>query len=221
MTTAEFSVAFDMMWQNVMSDKAPGFNEFEKSFFLTQAQKYLCRAAYKGFGGSSFERTEFDRRSLDALVKDIEISAADSINNITPVSDNSVFFALPEDLWFIVYEEVEVSSDDCNDGKKIVVKPETHDEYDRLKSNPFRMAGERRALRLDCGRGIVEIISKYTVEKYHVRYLRLPAPIILEDLTGTTLSIDGRQEVTECELSENLHQRILDTAVDLAKQKFM
>jgi hypothetical protein len=54
---------------------------------------------------------------------------------------------------------------------------------------------------------------------YIVRYIRRPKPIILIDLNGTnSLTINGFTNVTECELPEVLHQRILDRAVVLALQ---
>ena len=38
MTTQEFSNEFDILYNNIMSNSAPGLNEYEKSIFLTQAQ---------------------------------------------------------------------------------------------------------------------------------------------------------------------------------------
>lgn len=48
MTTDEMSAAFDLKYNNIMSNLAPGLNEYEKSYFLTDAQKsvltQLCAA---------------------------------------------------------------------------------------------------------------------------------------------------------------------------------
>lgn len=48
MTTDEMSAAFDLKYNNIMSNLAPGLNEYEKSYFLTEAQKsvltQLCAA---------------------------------------------------------------------------------------------------------------------------------------------------------------------------------
>lgn len=65
-----------------------------------------------------------------------------------------------------------------------------------------------------------EIIGKFNgIPNFTLRYIRKPAPIILDDLTdyGTDLSIDGETSVTECELPEETHQEILERAVTLAK----
>jgi len=37
MTTTEFSNEFDILYNNVMSNKAPGLEGYEKSVFLTKA----------------------------------------------------------------------------------------------------------------------------------------------------------------------------------------
>ena len=70
MTPQEFSSEFDILYNNIMSNKAPGLDDYEKSFFLTQAQEILVLTYYNGNNSSkdSFEKTEEVRRYLDALV---------------------------------------------------------------------------------------------------------------------------------------------------------
>jgi hypothetical protein len=97
------------------------------------------------------------------------------------------------------------------------VVPVRQDEYHKLKKNPFRGANDRRALRLDLSEGNVEIVSKYTVTKYYLRYLKKLNPIILVNLPND-VSIDGRNKSQTCELHESLHQRILELAVRMALQ---
>jgi hypothetical protein len=37
MTTSEFSNQFDVLYNNITSNQAPGLDEYEKSVFLTKA----------------------------------------------------------------------------------------------------------------------------------------------------------------------------------------
>ena len=149
----------------------------------------------------------------------------------------STFFQLPDDLWFITYESVETKPDEnkpkCDGGYSIIqdVVPVTQDEYHRIKRNPFRGPSYRRALRLDLsdatvqmqsGRltwtqtgGIVEIVSKYPVQSYYVRYIKKVEPIILIDLPDG-LEINGQSIACECKLHEATHRNILELAVRLA-----
>ena len=41
MNHLEFSSEFDILYNNIMSNTAPGLDEYEKSVFLTQAQEQL------------------------------------------------------------------------------------------------------------------------------------------------------------------------------------
>ena len=93
--------------------------------------------------------------------------------------------------------------------------PISQDDYFRISSNPFRGSNKRRALRLDNGNGIVEIVSEYNIDRYLVRYIARPDPIILTDLPDN-LSINKVSEKTECKLNPVIHRAILEKAVKLA-----
>ena len=43
MTIAEFSDQFDVLFNNITSNQAPGLNEYEKSLFLTKAEKEIVK----------------------------------------------------------------------------------------------------------------------------------------------------------------------------------
>lgn len=224
MTTEEFSNEFDTLLNSYSNIKAFGktsstveLDEYEKSVFLTNAQEEIVIGMYNGKNsfGDSFERTEEIRRYLSDLIK--TYTTTDKKVGYTGLSKSSVFFELPDDLWFITYEAVDLKDDGlgCMSGEDVSVIPITQDEYHRIKRNPFRGTNKRRALRLDLSNKVVEIISKYNVESYLVRYLSRPAPIILTDLTDN-LSINGISVKTECELNPVIHRAILERAVKLA-----
>ena len=224
MTTEEFSNEFDTLLNSYSTieafRKTPStieLDEYEKSVFLTNAQEEIVIGMYnsKNPFGDSFERTEEIRRYLSGLIK--TYTTTDKKVGYTGLSKSSVFFELPPDLWFITYESVNLKDDGlgCMSGEDISVIPITQDKYHRIRKNPFRGTNERRALRLDLSDKVVEIVSKYNVESYLVRYLSRPAPIILTDLTDS-LSINGISVKTECELNPVIHRAILERAVKLA-----
>ena len=43
MTNQEFSNEFDVLYNNIMSNQAPGLDEYEKSVFLTKAQDEIVK----------------------------------------------------------------------------------------------------------------------------------------------------------------------------------
>ncbi len=224
MTNEEFSNQFDIIvdsyrrfkdFDNKELGDSLDFNEYEKSVFLTEAEKNVVLVYYTGDAThlNTFEKTEEVRRYLNVLVETKVIK--DKVSDKTGLSTKSTFFSLPTDLMFITYEQATLSSaDKCLDGKTIVVTPVEQDDYWYMSQNPFKGVNENRAFRLDVATDTVEIIAKDTIKEYLIRYIRKPKPIILTDLGD--LSIDGESKETICELPEVLHQEILDTAVKLA-----
>lgn len=230
MELMDFSNGFDTLLNSYAREANFGeaaFNgtvvldEYEKSQFLTKAEEDIVLELYTGRNNyrESFETTEEMRRILSILVKEASFSPIASSSELPlGVDSHSKFFTLPEDLWFITYESAIVSDGKCGDNSRLEIYPVRQDEYHTLKKNPFRGANDRRVLRLDLSEGVVELVSKYTVSSYYVRYLRRPKPIVLIDLDGDDMAINGVSEATPCELHESLHQRILERAVMLALQ---
>lgn len=216
MTTQEFSNEFDVLYNNIMSNQAPGLSEYEKSVLLTQAQESFIIDIYTGkYNKDSFEGTEEVTSYLNTLVKDINITSTIGGEGMTKYSR---FYQLPDDLWYITYESVTFNdaSLGCKDGCNAIVKPTTQDEFYSINRNPFRGANDKRVLRL-IKDNKSEIISKYNISAYHIRYISKPSPIILEDLSSYGTSIGGITEVTECKLNPASHRMILNKAVQLAK----
>lgn len=229
MTTQEFSDAFDTLVSSYRRFKdfdnkevldSVEFNEYEKSYFLTKAQDELVIALYNGknVSGESFESTEELRRYLSNLAKEVRLQPITNTSGLViGIGSNSKFFTLPQDLWYITYEAVDIDGARCSALSPMDVYPVTQDDYNKTKRNPFRGANDRRALRLDLSDGVIEIVCKYIVKDYYVRYLRKPNPIVLVNMPNN-LTIDGVGKKSECELHEALHQRILERAVTEALQ---
>lgn len=231
MTNQEFSNEFDTLVNSYRRFKdfddreildSIEFNEYEKSVFLTQAQEEVVINLYNGKNpyGDSFESTEELRRYLEGLVKTKKYNESekkDSITDIDKISNTSVFYTLPTDIAFITYEQVVFKDDTlgCYNGSIADVYPITQDEYNRVRRNPFRGPTKYRVLRIDTGDNNVELISKYTIDTYLIKYLSKPSPIILEDLPNN-LKIEGEFKETPCKLNGVLHYTILRRAVQMA-----
>lgn len=198
-------------------------DEYEKSVFLTKAQKELVIDYYSGQNAYnlSFEEKEIVREALDALVKTITPEALGDIatQHLLDSNKKMTFYRLPENLLYIIFEEVKFSSylSGCKGGNTALVVPSTHDEAWHRLQNPFRGPSGRRVLRLNAENNLVELISDYPIGSYLLRYVEEPKPIILTDLPDG-LTIEGVSTKTECALPSILHHKILDIAVRLALQ---
>ena len=229
MTAEEFSNEFDTLVSSYRRfkdfDNKEGldsleFDEYEKSVFLTKAQEELIASYYSGRNSNlySFEKTEEVRRYLSSLVRTVQLTPTTTTCACGLITPEAQVFTLPDDVWFITYESASLgeSEDKCLNNKSLDVVPVMQDYFHRIKRNPFRGPNERRALRLDIADKKVELVSKYPISRYLVRYIVKPAPIVLTKLRDT--SVDGYKAAQTCELEESLHRSILELAVRMALQ---
>lgn len=227
MTTAEMDKVFDILYDNISSNGAPGINKYEKSVLLTKAQDELVSGNYSPYNSiqKGFESSENRRRELNELVK--PYSTTTTVTSASGIDSNSVFFEIPTNVYYIIQEDIVLSSTDtCINNTVASVVPITHDEYNVQKKSPFRKPNKERAWRMDISKindtPVVEIISAYTPKEYKMRYVKKPSPIVLVDfesdpeLMGMGLTVDGINTTTECELNSEVHQSIVDRAVELA-----
>lgn len=138
--------------------------------------------------------------------------------------ENTKSVSFPSDILMFINEYAEVIRDGKN--KRLVVIPISYTEYSRVMSKPFKRPLKNQAWRLLEGTGdnkSADIIigANDTLRIYGIRYLKRPNPIVLVDLTGSGLSINGEYRVTNCELDEILHPEILQRAVELAKAAYI
>ena len=223
MTTSEFSNEFDVLYNNIMSNAAPGLNEYEKSVFLTKAQEEIIKNYFnpkgnkysEGFDGSAKRQIDFS-----GLISVADGTAVGSPS--TTFDIRAKVYKLPVDLFLMINESLTT-----NTGVKQVI-PIRYDEYTRLMSKPYKEPLKYQAWRLVTkGEGNTvqsEVIphSGETISKYTVRYIRRPAPIITTNLSSEygDVTINGVSTISECELNPNIHSEILQRAVELAKAAY-
>lgn len=219
MTSQEMALEFDILYNNIASNMAPGIDAYEKSVFLTKAQEQIVTAIYDG----SFEGSEKLRECINPLV--VTEECKEDSTKRTGVENNSKFFVFPKEAWYIVYEYITLTSDNhCDNGRRVAVKPVLVDEYHRIRRNPFRRARKDEVLRLNT-EGVIEIVTSanYKNYTYTMRYLRRPKPIIIgtgdASLTindNKSTEFDSDYNGQGSELLTAIHRTIVETAVNLA-----
>lgn len=230
MLIPEFSDQFDVMFNNITSNQAPGLSEYEKSLFLTKAEKEITKnyftANSKGNNlGQGFDDSAKRQADFSVLMKTGTCTAVTGGSIPVKIDDRSTVYTFPTDVFIVINESIKTTG---NPAKYLQVIPLKYDEYTRLMSKPFKRPLKNQAWRLinsgSINSGIatktVEIItnSSDTVNTYSIRYVRTPKPIILTNLAPDNLTIDGLSAAsTECEIDPILHEDILQRAVELAK----
>lgn len=162
MTNIEFSNEFDVLYNSITSNQAPGLDEYEKSVFLTKAQSEILReyfnprvdAANGGFDGSQKRQYDFS-----TLIRTANLFNVNSINervtDIEKIDRRSLVFLFPQDYFLSVNEVV-------YDGTKAFsVLPISYDTYQRLMLKPYTMPVKKGVWRLFTDKKNCNFVQEY------------------------------------------------------------
>lgn len=157
MINLEFSNEFDILYNNITSNQAPGLDEYEKSVFLTNAQDDIIKAYFnprqnrvqQGFDES--QKRQIDFSSL-MKTKTLDESLVNS-----KFDSRSITYRMPSDLLLFVNEA-------CQDKNyRYVVIPISYQEYDRLMLKPYQYPIKRGVWRLIVNSATPDMTSKVQV----------------------------------------------------------
>lgn len=229
MTTQEFSNEFDVLYNNIMSNQAPGLDEYEKSVFLTKAQLEILKNYFNPKGnkyGQGFDENAKRQIDFSTLITVAKPSQYTPEGGYVKFDDRSQLYKMPQDILLMLNE----TGINTVDGVKrlISIIPMNYEEYARLMSKPWKQPLKNQGWRLfqstDGVDFISEVVIKYnsSLTDYKIRYVKRPKPIILANLADeySNVSIEGINTITECELDPILHPEILQRAVELAKSAY-
>ena len=215
MTEQEFSSEFDLLYNNVSSNQAPGFTEYEKSVFLTKAQDEIIKNYFTNVqGGNKYQQGIEDSRKryadFSTLLTIAELNA--ETTGITPFDERGKIFKLPDGttpsdnpkpkVMIVVTEtfKTAAAASATTGLESYQVIPLRFDEYIRLMSKPSSDPLKKQVWKLmgnnESGNGSIEIVPHWkdknnATNKLVLKYIRKPYPIILEDLTAQGFTIEG------------------------------
>lgn len=220
MNIQEFSNSFDTLLQpyitkdNFEEQNTLAFDEYEKSIFLTKAQEQIVLELYQ-----ELEQSEEVRKYLSNLIKtDNYVPVGEQDETLINNNFKSYKVKISNNILFMIYEQCTLSDENnCINNKIVSVVPTIHDDLDKVLKNPFKSPNNRKVIRLDFDNKI-ELISKYNISNYKVRYLKKPNPIILVALEDNLSINNGDTKVSNGETNPILHERIVQRAVQLAVQ---
>lgn len=156
MTTQEFSNEFEVLYNNIMSNQAPGLDEYEKSIFLTKAQEELVRDYFnsrnvknaQGFDDNQKRQYDFSTLLSSIRLPDytdtlrvLLVSGLPAYN--TTFDNRARIYLAPSDLFLAINESIEDSVK-----RRYSVLPISYDEYNRLMLKPYGFPLKRQAWRI-------------------------------------------------------------------------
>lgn len=221
MSEEEMDNMFDVLYNNITSNQAPGLNAYEKSVFLTKGQDEILKNYFNPKSKGNTTQDGFDgnaKRQVDfSMLTSVETKSSGFENPLFDTRENTKSVGLPSKLMFAINEVAEVT----RNNKQVILQviPIKFDEYSRLMCKPYKRPLKYQAWRLTnnniSNKADIVIGPSDTLTKYTIRYVRRPNPIIVSDLDG--LTIEGKSTASKCELDPILHEEILQRAVELAK----
>ena len=152
MTLEEFSTEFDVLYNSITSNAAPGFNDYEKSVLLTLAQEELIKSYFvannntTGVGLDGSQKRHYDFSTLikvKTLNNIIDSILTTGVNVPVFNKDANNIFLVPNDVFLVLNEYLTVKNN------SYTVFPISYDSYNLLMSKPFPYPNKRQAWRLD------------------------------------------------------------------------
>ena len=152
MTLEEFSTEFDVLYNSITSNAAPGFNDYEKSVLLTLAQEELIKSYFvannntTGVGLDGSQKRHYDFSTLikvKTLNNIIDSILTTGVNVPVFNKDANNIFLVPNDVFLVLNEYLTVKNN------SYIVFPISYDSYNLLMSKPFPYPNKRQAWRLD------------------------------------------------------------------------
>jgi len=221
--STEFQIGYDF----ITNFEAPGVNEREVSFFLTQAQEEIVHSVYR-----SDKEVEFNKKVLDILK-----TTNDATTFTAGPYPNSFWTDLPADLLFVINDRIKMTSSASHFFPSTVfddvkVKPVDDDYYNDNRKNPFKKPDFELAWRLDYAeddtgykrKHVYVIEANQVLTTAYIHYYRKPEPIIVQDsnYVAGDGAIDGEDfsdytaASLDSELDSLVHRAIVERAVKLA-----
>ena len=194
MTGPDFLDNFNLLYNNVMSNQAPGLDVTEIALFLTKAEQELIKDYFNPKSNPKQEGySDSPQRISDfmSIVNTIDIPV---YSNEYTLSDNEIVF--------IVNEEVDTLP-------LILISPE---EYDRVRTKPYPFPQKRLVWKVAIGNNTFKLIYPGILNVVSITYIRLPKPF------------DGERfyyQDNPCELPEYMHSEVVQRAVELAKTAWL
>ena len=174
---------FNLQYNDIFSNKAPGLEDYELSMYLTMAHLEVIDK-YSG----SLDLFEKNRSILSAYIYDKIISG--TIATTTTRGLDYQIFTFEDDCWKILTEYITTVSNPSGFG----IVPTTYDKINNISGNPNRIPNGLKGYRLDVNsdpssvtaeKRDVKIIFKKSnitdyITKYEVVYLATPSSFDLE-----------------------------------------
>lgn len=208
MTPQQFKKQFNLLYNNINNNAAPGLRDAEISMFLNKAQNEIVKSHVLG------PTTTYQVGINQASKRDVELDSL--IMTVDYVQDSSFSRKIHTDgsIWNITdtdYNPLVILSEIANDSLNVIEL--SYSEFNKFMSGVYKYPKKSQCWKIRHD-GVFEIIppNNKTVTSVKQVYVKIPTQIVINTATPS-------QEIA-CELPEVLHDEIVQRAVELAKAAY-
>lgn len=231
MTANAMGLELELKLDRVASGGSPGYEDFELSSVLTEAQHLYVKTFIDELNNrkqKGFQEIEIRNQGLGALIRNapsLTVSASQ-----VGILTNEVFYDLPIDHMYTIYEHCVINKLICGTTDKFIIADVDVKGYNELrrqidnkyKKPYYKSYGEARVWRTEYSRFVTGILPSapatakrhgiftdgtFSVTTYIMNYIKNPLNIVVDGTTPTNQR--------NCELDESTHVVIIDMACDL------
>lgn len=141
MSPKEMSNQFDIYFNNIMSNQAPGLDDYDKSVILTRAQNEIVKAYFSpalNKTQNGFDSTPTRQIDFSSIIKNIILNPISA----TTFDYRAKAFEFPEDVFISLNEQV------ISGNTQYTVLPISFVQYDTLMTKPYKFPPKNQVWRL-------------------------------------------------------------------------
>jgi len=217
MTAAQMHNEFEIVYEAIASGDAPGYEPYEVSILLTEAQE----AVIKEFLVSGIEQSDITSVIIGPFIKVSTITSPDIAASAT-YNGAWEFVTDISNFWLIVGERLKETVGSAS----IKVRPISHSFWEANVDNPYKKPVSTefywRMLENSDTETKYIITGPTTISSYYIHYLEQPTPIIVpgvddsKTIDGTTVDVTIFTEGLACKYNSVIHREIVKRAAENA-----
>lgn len=203
MTGAEAVIQLKLKADKLSSDFFP---ELADEVAVDILNEGFARFVKQRYGGNNFKKESFEesQKRMDDL-RNITVYVPIATSTPSTFYQSAREFALPQDYWFSVIEQIDVTADDCKDEpatSRVGIKAIQHNNVNTVLTDPFNRPE---------GSDVVRVMHLDNIVVFHEASVTL-GTLYLGYISGD-FRIDVNDLSPQLATAEHTHSEIVDTAV--------
>ena len=148
-TVKEWSDAFDVLFNEIMSNASASLDEYDKSIFLTKGQEEIVKNYFNPKGNKYQEGFDDNAKRQSDFATLISNKSLDTVADYSKFDSRSNAYKYPDDFFIAINEQFQVTAD----GKTYpyTILPLSYADYNKAMQKPYKYPPKSQVWRLITG----------------------------------------------------------------------